>query len=141
MGGLVDASNSIYFDDMPDGITSKGNRKNNKLKGTKYDDTLLGYGGKDKLLGTKGDDIIDCGTWHKKPDVANGGKGSDTFVIKEGYWTYIKDFNVQEDILDLTGLRNGLSWEYTDGKTFIYGKKYEVAFFKGYQNLDEATLV
>ena len=140
-GGSVAASNSIYFDDMPEGVTRQGTSGKDKLKGTKYDDILLGHGGKDKLIGKNGDDILDAGVWSKKPDVAKGGKGSDTFVIKEGYWTHIKDFDVQEDILDLTGLSNGLWWDFQDGKTYIYGAEYEVAFFKGYQNLDEATLV
>ena len=68
--------------------------------------------------------------------------GSDTFVIKEGYWIDIKDFNVEEDILDLNGLDNGLSWNHQDGMTFIWGNDgYEVAIFSGYKNLDLANLI
>ena len=71
-----------------------------------------------------------------------GGSGSDTFVIKEGYWIDIKDFNVEEDILDLNGLDNGLSWNHQDGMTFIWGNDgYEVAIFSGYKNLDLANLI
>ena len=142
IGGSVAASNSIYFEDVPDGIIRNGTSARDILKGTTRDDTLLGYGGSDKLLGKKGNDIIDAGLHGGRREIVKGGKGSDTFVIKEGYWTEIKDFKVNEDILNLTGLANGLWWEFQDGKTYIWGEDgYEVARFKGYKNLNEATLV
>ena len=142
MGGSAPASISIYFEDVPDGIVRNGTSARDILKGTTRDDTLLGYGGSDKLLGKKGNDIIDAGLHGGRREIVKGGKGSDTFVIKEGYWTEIKDFKVNEDILNLTGLANGLWWEFQDGKTYIWGEDgYEVARFKGYKNLDEATLV
>ena len=141
-GGSITASNRIYFDDMPDGIVRRGTNKKDKLKGSNYNDTLMGYGNSDKLIGKKGDDIIDAGFYGKKPDVVRGGSGSDTFVIKDGYWTNIKDFNITDDSLDLTGLSNGLSWDYQGGTTYIWGNNgYEVAQLSGYKNLDEANLM
>ena len=141
-GGSLVASNSIYFNDLPDGIRREGNAKNNKLKGGYGDDTLVGYGGSDKIIGKKGDDVIDAGIHGSRADKVRGGSGSDTFVIREGYWTDIKDFNVVEDILDLNGLTNGLEWDYQDGKTYIRGDDgKEVARFRGYKNLDQANFI
>ena len=142
MGGLASASNIIYFENMPDGIVRRGSKNNNKLVGGKFDDTLLGKGGTDKLIGKNGNDIIDAGRHGGKAEVVKGGKGSYTFIIKEGYWLNIKDFKVVEDVLNLNGLANGLAWDYQDGKTYIWGEDgYEVARFKGYKNLDQANLV
>ena len=141
-GGSVTSSNSVYFNDVPDGIVRQGTASNDRLIGIKGDDTLLGYGGSDKIRGQRGDDVIDAGPHGSKADKVKGGLGSDTFIIKEGYLTDIKDFNIVDDVLDLNGLANGLDWDYQDGKTYIRGEDgYEVARFKGYKNLDQANLV
>jgi hypothetical protein len=141
-GVSTSAPNSIGFDEVPEGIRRNGTTANNKLKGGKGNDTLMGYEGSDKIIGKKGDDLIDAGLHGSRTDKVKGGSGSDTFVIKEGYWIDIKDFNVKEDILDLNGLDNGLSWNHQDGMTFIWGNDgYEVAIFSGYKNLDLANLI
>ncbi|WP_230531501.1 calcium-binding protein [Microvirga roseola] len=44
--------------------------KNDVVKGGKYDDTLYGFNGKDKLIGGRGDDFL------------YGGKGADRFVFQ-----------------------------------------------------------
>ncbi len=63
-------------------------------------------------------------------------------MIKEGYWTSIKDFNITEDTLNFKGLTNGLNWDYDGGKTYIWGNDgHEVARFSGYKNLDDASIV
>ena len=141
-GGLISASNSVYFNDVPDGIVSKGTYAKDKLKGSTGDDTLIGLGGSDKITGKKGNDIIDAGLHGERVDWVKGGSGSDTFVIKEGYWTNIKDFNVMEDTLNLKGLKNGLDWDYEGGRTYIWGQDgHEVARFSGYKNLDNANII
>jgi len=83
VSGEIKAENKIYFEDRPHGIIREGTNKNDKVKGTKYDDTLLGYGGRDKLYGRNGNDILDAGLGKARPDIIKGGKGSDIFVIKD----------------------------------------------------------
>ena len=94
--------------------------KKNKLKGSNSSDKIFGYEGADKIDGKKGDDIIDSGLWKKGTyDVVKGGSGSDTFVLKDGYWAYIKDFKIFEDKLDLSGISDKFSWEYRKKQTYI----------------------
>ena len=114
-----------------------------RLKGTNAADEILGFGGNDIIDGKNGDDLIDPGAWTSgKFDKVKGGKGSDTFVIKDGYWAFIKDFKVVEDKLEISGLSEGLNWEAKGGKTYIYGDDgYEVARFKGKVDLSEANLI
>ena len=141
MGGAINAENNINFEDRPDGIIREGTNKNDKVKGTKYDDTLLGYGGRDKLYGRNGNDILDAGLGKARPDIIKGGKGSDIFVIKDRYWSAIKDFNISEDIIDISGLSDGLAWTSEYGNTYIFGNNgNKVAKFSGYINLDQVTL-
>ena len=120
-----------------------GTKKKDKLNGSNFSDEVFGYGGADKINGKKGDDLIDAGSWTKgRFDKIKGGKGSDTFVIKDGYWSFIKDFKVVEDKLDLTGLSQGLDWEVNGRKTYIYGEDgYEVARLKGKIDLSSAEIV
>ena len=120
-----------------------GTKKKDKLKGTKFDDLIEGKGGSDKINGKKGDDLIDPGEWTKgKFDKVKGGPGEDTFVIKDGYWAFIKDFKLVDDSLDINGLRMGLDWSIDGKKTYIYGSDgQEVARFKGKIDLSEAELV
>ena len=120
-----------------------GSRKKDRLNGTRGADEILGYGGNDIINGKNGDDLIDPGVWTTgKFDNVKGGKGSDTFVVKDGYWAFIKDFNVVEDKLEVTGLSQGLDWEIKGSKTYIYGDDgYEVARLKGKVDLAEANLL
>ncbi len=57
--------------------TIAGKEGKDKIKGTKGDDVIFGYGGKDKLKGGKGDDILDGGAGKDK---LVGGKGDDTLI-------------------------------------------------------------
>ena len=120
-----------------------GSSKKDRLKGTSGADEILGYGGNDVINGKNGDDLIDPGIWSTgKFDKVKGGKGSDTFVVKDGYWAFIKDFKVVEDKLDVTGLSQGFDWEIKGRNTYIYGDDgYEVARLKGNVDLAEANLV
>ena len=121
----------------------EGSNKKNKLKGSNGADKIFGYEGADKIDGKKGDDIIDPGLWKKgRFDVVKGGRGSDTFILKDDYWAYIKDFKIFEDKLDLSGISGDFSWEYGKKLTYIYDSSdYEVARIKGYVDLDAADII
>lgn len=126
------------------GEVIKGTNDRDKLKGTNGNDTIIGKGGPDKILGRGGDDIIDSGYWEKgdKPDKIKGGSGADTFIIKEQYWAYIKDFNVFEDKLDISGLSGGLDWDIQGNKTYIWGVDGdEVARIAGAIDLSQANII
>ncbi len=120
-----------------------GTKKKDKLNGTKFDDFIEGKGGSDKIKGEKGDDLIDPGEWTKgKFDKVKGGTGKDTFVLKDGYWAFIKDFKLIDDKLDINGLSQGLDWSIDGKKTYVFGKDgQEVARFKGKIDLSEAELI
>ena len=77
-----------------------------------------------------------------KFDKIKGGSGSDTFVVKDGYWAFIKDFDVIEDKLDISGLSLGMDWHAKGRKTFIYGDDgYAVARITGKVKLAEASFI
>ena len=120
-----------------------GSNNKDRLKGTNGADEILGYGGNDVINGKGGDDLIDSGSWTiGKFDKVKGGSGSDTFVVKDGYWAFIKDFNVIEDKRDVSGLSEGFNWDNIGKKTYIYGDDgYEVARFKGSVDLSRANLI
>ena len=120
-----------------------GTKKKDKLNGTKFDDFIEGKGGSDKINGKKGDDLIDPGEWTKgKFDKVKGGAGKDTFVLKDGYWAFIKDFKLIDDKLDINGLSQELDWSIDGKKTYVFGNDgQEVARFKGKIDLSEAELI
>ena len=121
----------------------KGSNGKDKLIGSDGVDKIIGKRGSDKIFAKGGDDLIDPGVWNSgRFDKITGGKGSDTFVIKDGYWALIKDFNIVEDKLDISGLRQGLDWQTQAKKTYIFGSDgYEVVRLKGRLNLSDATLI
>ena len=142
-GEALDQASGIAQDPVTEYNYFEGSWKKEKIKGTNYSDEIFGYGGADKINGKGGDDVIDPGFWTKgKFDKVKGGSGSDTFVIKDGYWASIQDFKIVEDSLDLTGLSNGWEWDSSKRRTSIYDADgYEVARFKGRVDLSSADLV
>ncbi|WP_250396849.1 zinc-dependent metalloprotease family protein [Synechococcus sp. MU1651] len=124
----------------------KGTNKKDKLKGTNGNDKIIGKGGVDKILGKGGDDIIDAGEWKKGDsfDRVKGGSGADIFVIGHDYWTCIKDFNIAEDSLDLSGLNvvGDLNWKIKEDWTYIRDDLgYEVAVITGAFDLSQANII
>lgn len=84
----------LVVDDDPDagffGITLKGDTGRDKLTGTKFDDLLLGRKGSDQLIGGAGDDVLKGGRYRDRldggagDDLLKGGGGKDTFVFTFG---------------------------------------------------------
>ncbi len=87
--------------------TIHGGRGNDTLFGDKGNDTIYGDEGNDTIYGGKGNDVLVGGLGN---DTLNGGSGEDSYVftsLYEGVDT-IKDFDVQQDVLDLSGLLAGV---------------------------------
>ena len=102
----------------------KGDRGTNQLTGSRKSDIILGEANIDNIRGKQGDDIIDVGQPGTKRgrirfDLVEGGNGKDTFVIKDGYKVNITDFNVKQDIIDLSELAPGSSFSRSNGNTFL----------------------
>lgn len=83
-------------------VTNKG--KTAVLTGSRFDDTLVGGGGKDVLSGGDGDDLLVSG---KGPTLMTGGQGADTFRLNgvKGLATahHITDFVSGQDRIELDG--------------------------------------
>lgn len=120
-----------------------GTEEKDRIRGTNGVDKIFALGGSDIINGRGGDDLIDPGEWTTgKFDKVKGGKGSDTFVINKDYWAFIKDFDLIEDKLDLSGLGESFKWGVVGRRTYIYGEfDMEVAFFKGKLDLSEANVI
>jgi Ca2+-binding RTX toxin-like protein len=79
---------------------------NGSVNGSIGDDVLLGGDGKDTLSGNDGDDLIVGGA---EDDLLTGGEGEDRFYFEtpnEGIDT-ITDFNVSEDLIEVSGQNFG----------------------------------
>ena len=75
--------------------------------------------------------------------MVKGGAGSDTFVIKENYYVAIRDFNVNEDRLDMSGMKGSLlDWEHANNSTYIFNRNDDlVAIFRKKIDLDAAEII
>ena len=81
-----------------------GGQGQDYLYGGLGNDILVGGDGDDKLFGGAGNDVLIGGSGH---DQLTGGAGSDVFVIEGSNSSdTIMDFNVQEDIVDISELLN-----------------------------------
>ena len=85
------------------------------LSGYLGDDILLGGAGIDTLYGNEGNDTLNGGSGY---DRLHGGEGSDTFVMDTitdytdpGKADLIYDFNLAEDVLDISDLLSGYDEE------------------------------
>jgi Ca2+-binding RTX toxin-like protein len=97
---------------------------NDTLYGGQGNDTLIGWIGNDYLFGGSGDDFLDgafqgsgFGGGENQIDTLTGGGGRDTFKISylddidpltagAGDYTLIKDFNPQQDFIQLIGAKS-----------------------------------
>jgi len=120
-----------------------GSAGKDKITGSKKDDIIMGLGGPDKINGKDGDDYIEPGANAGEGFAkVKGGKGADTFAI--GYYTkvVIKDFDIEKDFLLLDGGINNYEWEINGKNTYINswdGSDWVV--FKGKVDLSEAMFV
>jgi len=114
------SNNDTLYGDKGDDYLD-GNVGNDTLYGDQGNDTLIGWIGNDYLFGGSGDDLLDgafqgygYGGGEDQIDTLTGGGGRDTFKISylddidpltagTGDYTLIKDFNPQQDFIQLIG--------------------------------------
>jgi len=118
-----DRNNDTLYGDKGDDYLW-GNVGNDYLFGDQGNDTLLGWIGNDYLFGGSGDDLLEgafagsgYGSGENQIDTLTGGGGRDTFKISylddidpltagTGDYTLIKDFNPQQDFIQLIGAKS-----------------------------------
>lgn len=100
--GTSNQSQLLSLVSQPSKVTN-GTDKGDSLTGTASDDTINGLKGRDTIAGGDGDDIINGGA---DGDQLTGGLSRDRFIYDSfgDRGDTIKDFNLQEDALVLTGL-------------------------------------
>ncbi|QFS43858.1 hypothetical protein [Nostoc sphaeroides] len=89
-----------------------GTQENDAIYGYNGDDTLIGGSGKDRLVGGGGNDSL------------TGGQGKDTFVLyySDGGIDIIRDFSVEEDVIQVTPAPNGPKGVKLQDGIFTYDK-------------------
>ena len=125
--------------------TLNGGEADDKLYGGAHNDTLLGGSGRDTLHGDKGNDRLDGQTGN---DTLKGGSGSDIFVFDAGSGSdVIKDFNLSQDSVDLTGWdlsgKSELSQYYgsnSEGSAQIRFNSSNILTFDGLDAADLASV-
>lgn len=92
-----------------------GGAGDDRLTGNGGSDVLFGGAGNDRLFGGAGDDVLDGGAGRDVlvggagSDVLTGGYGADRFVlsVEGGSYDRITDFELDGDVIDLSGLLAG----------------------------------
>ena len=139
----IDPNGNVVFqeDETYDNVILGSGKK---IRGTTEDDYIIGGGEAKKIFGFSGDDIIDPGKVKNgsKYVKCKGGFGADTFVIEDQYRLVIKDFNVIEDELQVSGLSGSFDYETKGKNTYIFDDDGDVvAKIKGVFDLSEANIV
>ncbi|QMS87191.1 DUF4347 domain-containing protein [Nostoc edaphicum CCNP1411] len=101
-------------------IITGTSKADNPLQGTSSDDLIFGFAGNDVIVGGLGNDRIYGGSIGT--DNLTGGAGNDIFVLAKGEGRdTIKDFNISEDLIALSGglLYSGLSITQSGNDTLI----------------------
>lgn len=103
-----------------DGVLTVVLAGDDRIKGSKGDDWLIGLDGADKIEGDKGSDYLVGGLGN---DLLIGGHGSDYFVFEEdGSTDFVKDFNLGRKGTDVIAVDAGLiasaHWEQ-HGKNLV----------------------
>ncbi|MEH1938901.1 MAG: FG-GAP-like repeat-containing protein [Nostoc sp.] len=94
-------------------------KADSSLQGTSSDDLIFGFANNDVIIGGLGNDRLYGGLGS---DNLTGGAGSDIFVLAKGEGTdTIKDFNISEDLIALSGglIYSGLSITQSGTNTLI----------------------
>ncbi|MGJ5633573.1 DUF4347 domain-containing protein [Nostoc sp. CALU 1950] len=100
-------------------IITGTSKPDNPIQGTSSDDLIFGFAGNDVIVGGLGNDRIYGGFG---TDNLTGGAGNDIFVIVKGEGRdTIKDFNINEDLISLSGglTYSGLSITQSANDTLI----------------------
>ena len=119
-------------------------RSGKKIRGTAEDDYIIGGGEAKKIFGFSGDDTIDPGKVKNGSNYVKckGRLGADTFVIEDQYRLFIKDFDVIEDELQMSGLSGSFDYERKGQNTYVFDDNGDVvAKIKGVFDLSEANIV
>ena len=88
-----------------------GRHTNETLKGGDGNDWIVGGAGSDTIVGGAGDDILEGGDW------LQADTDTDTFVFTEGHGDdKIRDFDTENDIIDLSGFDAAITWEVLSRK-------------------------
>ncbi|HIF9134684.1 TPA: tandem-95 repeat protein, partial [Photobacterium damselae] len=135
-----DANDTLNGDQGNDILFGQGG--NDILSGGQGNDILLGGFGDDKLHGNAGNDLLIGGSGN---DILIGGDGFDTFAWRQSHQAstkdeidHIKDFNWQEDKLNLSDLLHNISSEQIDDYLTIKqdGKDTVISVANNDHNLD-----
>ncbi|BAY79401.1 Na-Ca exchanger/integrin-beta4 (plasmid) [Nostoc linckia NIES-25] len=100
-------------------IITGSSKADTSLQGTSSDDLIFGFAGNDVIVGGLGNDRLYGGVGS---DNLTGGAGNDIFVLAKGEGTdTIKDFNISEDLIALSGglTYSGLSITQSGSNTLI----------------------
>ncbi len=100
-------------------IITGTDKADTKLQGTSSNDLIFGFAGNDVIVGGEGNDQLYGGFG---TDNLTGGAGNDIFVLAKGEGRdTIKDFNISEDLIALSGglLYSGLSFTQSGNDTLI----------------------
>jgi Ca2+-binding RTX toxin-like protein len=121
---LTDAKNTVSYKayDHPVVVAAMGG--NDRITGSRFDDTLDGGAGKDRLCGGAGDDILNGGAGR---DLLAGGAGDDTFVfdVRPGRANCdrILDFCSADDLFQLdSSVFAGVAPGVLDPEAFVKGR-------------------
>ncbi|MEM8569857.1 MAG: hypothetical protein AAGG56_03015 [Pseudomonadota bacterium] len=123
----------------------EGTAQNDKLIGGRGDNLILGYDGSDKINGRGGDDFIMSGAGDL--DIMNGGCGEDTFYfgieLHNGLQerNKIKDFDVAEDAIDLSGSELVRYKEKGHSVLLWAGEDRDIVVMRGVAEFDDITFL
>jgi len=139
---LTDARDTVSYKDYDHAVLVTANGGNDRITGSRFNDSLDGGAGNDRLRGGAGNDDITGGAGNDRlhgcagDDVLNGGAGhdrlyggagSDTFVfdsaLVQANHDRILDFSSAEDVIQLDGaVFAGLAAGALDAGAFVIGK-------------------
>lgn len=106
--GRSGSDSAVVTISLADSTTVSGGAANDILIGRNGSGSLLlGQSGEDTLLGGDGDDSLQGGVGS---DLLNGGGGDDVYIFKvdEGGSDRIQDYQIGEDVLDISELLTGI---------------------------------
>ncbi|WP_262689391.1 hypothetical protein [Kordiimonas aestuarii] len=118
INGTVTLAFSDNIFDTSTGIVTgavHGGSGRDSITGSARHDVIDGGSGNDTLIGGAGDDTLASGSGN---DILTGGRGADVFQANQG--DVITDFNVEDDVIDLSGYSvSSVTWYQQGSDTII----------------------